>query len=139
MPRKELAMKADEAILDRMKLFLDYSVRKQQVITSNLANSETPGYKAKELNFDDVFRQELQDSVTLKKTREKHLEGRPLLVRSAEVEEKANDTLGRDGNNVDLDREMTQLAQNVLKFSVVSRLYQQKIQLIKYSLREGRL
>ena len=132
-------MKADEAVLDRMKLFLDYSARKQQVITSNLANSETPGYKAKELNFDDVFRTELQEFEALKRTREKHFEGRPHLVRSAEIEQKANNALGRDGNNVDLDREMTQLAQNVLKFSVVSRLYQQKIQMIKYSLREGRL
>jgi flagellar basal-body rod protein FlgB len=132
-------MKTDEAVLGHMKLFLDYSARKQQVITSNLANSETPGYKAKELNFDEVFQQELQGSESLKKTREKHIDSRPLLIREAEIKEKANDALGRDGNNVDLDREMTQLAQNVLKFSVVSRLYQQKIQMIKYSLREGRL
>jgi flagellar basal-body rod protein FlgB len=60
------------------------------------------------------------------------------LVREALIEEKPSDALGQDGNNVDLDREMTELAQNVLKFSVISRLYQQKIQLIKYSLREGR-
>ena len=132
-------MKTDETVLNHMKLFLDYSARKQQVITSNLANSETPGYRAKELDFADVFKQEMQSSGVLKQTREKHIEGKPSLVRVAEVKEKANDALGRDGNNVDLDREMTQLAQNVLKFSVVSRLYQQKIQLIKYSLREGRL
>ena len=52
-------MKTDEAVLDHMKAFLDYSARKQQVITSNLANSETPGYRAKELNFEDVFQKEL--------------------------------------------------------------------------------
>jgi flagellar basal-body rod protein FlgB len=132
-------MKTDEAVLDQMKAFLDYSARKQQVITSNLANSETPGYRAKELNFEDVFQKELGGNSVLKRTRAKHLSGRPVLVREPEVQEKVNDALGRDGNNVDLDREMTQLAQNVLKFSVVSRLYQQKIQLIKFSLREGRL
>ena len=132
-------MKIEEAVLDRMKLFLDYSARKQQVITSNLANSETPGYRAKELSFNDVFQNELQASGSLRLTRDNHLGGTPSLVRDAEIEEKANHALGRDGNNVDLDNEMTQLAQNVLKFSVVSRLYQQKIQLIKYSLREGRV
>jgi len=132
-------MKTDEAVLDHMKAFLDYSARKQQVITSNLANSETPGYRAKELNFEDVFQKELGGNGVLKRTREKHVTGRPILVREPEAQEKVNDALGRDGNNVDLDREMTQLAQNVLKFSVVSRLYQQKIQLIKFSLREGRL
>lgn len=132
-------MRAEESVLSQMKLFLDYSARKQQVITSNLANSETPGYRAKELNFSDLFQQELESGENLRTTRENHIERGPTLVREAEVEERANDSLGRDGNNVDLDREMTQLAQNVLKFSVVSRLYQQKIQLIKYSLREGRL
>ena len=132
-------MKIEEAVLDRMKLFLDYSAKKQQVITSNLANSETPGYRAKELSFNDVFQNELQASGSLRLTRDNHLGGTPSLVRDAEIEEKANHALGRDGNNVDLDNEMTQLAQNVLKFSVVSRLYQQKIQLIKYSLREGRV
>lgn len=132
-------MNIEEAVLDRMKLFLDYSARKQQVITSNLANSETPGYRAKELNFSDVFQKEIEASKDLRRTRENHLGGRPSLVREAEIKESANDALGRDGNNVDLDNEMTQLAQNILKFSVVSRLYQQKIQLIKYSLREGRI
>jgi len=131
-------MKTDEAVLERMKLFLDYSARKQQVITSNLANSETPGYRAKELDFAGVFQQELDGNEALRCTREDHIGGTPTLVRTGDVEEKVNDALGRDGNNVDLDREMTQLAQNILKFSVVSRLYQQKIQLIKYSLREGR-
>lgn len=133
-------MKLDEAVLDRMRLFLDYSARKQQVITSNLANSETPGYRAKELDFTEVFQQELQGGESLRRTHENHIAvSGPSLIREAEVEQKANDALGRDGNNVDLDKEMTQLAQNVLKFSVVSRLYQQKIQLIKYSLREGRV
>jgi len=132
-------MKTDEAVLEHMKLFLDYSARKQQVITSNLANSETPGYRAKELNFSHFFQQELEGGEGLKCTRQGHMEGSPSLIREAEVEKKTNDSLGRDGNNVDLDSEMTQLAQNVLKFSVVSRLYQQKIQLIKFSLREGRV
>ncbi len=132
-------MKTDEAVLNHMKLFLDYSARKQQVITSNLANSETPGYRSKELNFSEVFRQELDGGETLRLTRKNHIKGTPSLNREAAVEEKSSDALGRDGNNVDLDKEMTQLAQNVLKFSVISRLYQQKIQLIKYSLREGRV
>jgi flagellar basal-body rod protein FlgB len=132
-------MKADETVLNHMKLFLDYSARKQQVITSNLANSETPGYKAKELNFEDIFQQELQGNQPLIRTRENHFQGKPSLSREPQVVQKGNDALGRDGNNVDLDKEMTQLAQNVLKFSVVSRLYQQKIQMIKFSLREGRL
>jgi flagellar basal-body rod protein FlgB len=62
-----------------------------------------------------------------------------VLVREPAIQTSPTDALGRDGNNVDLDREMTQLAKNVLRFSVVSQMYQQKIQQIKYSLREGRV
>ena len=131
-------MKIEDGVLDQMKRFLDFSARKQQVITSNLANSETPGYKAKELNFRELFEEEVGSGLKLRRTREKHLGGRPALVREPAIEEKPGDALGQDGNNVDLDREMTELAQNVLKFSVVSRLYQHKIQQIKFSLREGR-
>ena len=132
-------MKIEETILDRMKLYLDFSARKQQVLTSNLANAETPGYKAKELSFGELFRDELQVEGVLKTTNSKHIGAEPLLLREPTVEERPTDALGHDGNNIDLDKEMTQLAQNVLKFSVVSQLYQNKIQLIKYSLREGRV
>ncbi|MEJ2082828.1 MAG: flagellar basal body protein [Acidobacteriota bacterium] len=88
-------MKIDDAVLSRMSRFLDYAARRQKVITSNLANAETPGYKAQ-------------------------------------------DVLGHDGNNVDLEKELVDLSENVLKFSVVGRLLQLKLQLIKSGIKEGR-
>lgn len=131
-------MKLVEPISQRMKLFLDYAARKQRVISSNLANVETPGYRAKELTFTDVLKQEVGSPSVVKRTDERHLAGKPVLVRPFEVEQSAGDTLGYDGNNVDLEKEMTDLAQNVLEFSVVSRMIQLRGQTVRSAVKEGK-
>jgi len=131
-------MKIDEAALERMKLFLDYAARKQKTIASNLANSETPGYRAQDVKFEDVLRDAVGAPGELKKTSERHLEARPVLARPGPSIDGKEDTLGYDGNNVDLEKEMTELAENVLRFSVVSRLVQQKLQMIRSGIKEGR-
>lgn len=131
-------MKLNEPVLDRMKLYLDYAVRKQKVIASNLANVETPGYQRKQLEFEEVFQTEVDGQLSLQKTSSQHLESRPRLLREPVVRETYTGSMGHDGNNVDLDQEMTDLSQNVLKFSVVSQLLQKKLSMIAYSIREGR-
>jgi len=131
-------MKIDEPLIDRMKLFLDFAARKQRAITSNLANAETPGYRAKEVNFEDVLAEESQSSEELKTTRSNHLPGKPILHRTQAVESPVGDTLGNDGNDVDMEKEITQLAENVLGFGVMGRLLQGKLQILKQGIKEGR-
>ncbi|HLV01746.1 MAG TPA: flagellar basal body rod protein FlgB [Acidobacteriota bacterium] len=131
-------MKVNEPILDRMKLYLDFAVRKQKVIASNLANVETPGYQRKELEFEEIFQSEVEGQLPLQRTSSQHLGSRPALLREPVVKQTYTGSMGYDGNNVDLDQEMTDLSQNVLKFSVVSQLLQKKLSMIAYSIREGR-
>jgi flagellar basal-body rod protein FlgB len=130
-------MRIEESILQRMSAFLDFAARRQEAITSNLANSETPGYRAKNVSFGDFLAAEMGAGAPMRRTSELHMKGKPTLIRPEESQ--GGDTLGNDGNNVDLDREMTQLAQNVLKFSVVGRLLQQRLHLIRAGIREGRV
>ena len=47
--------------------------------------------------------------------------------------------MGNDRNNVDMDRELAHLTQNLLKFSTVAQLMQKQIHLLQYSIREGRV
>lgn len=128
-----------DPVMNAMEKFLDLSVRRQEVISSNLANIETPGYRARQLNFEQLFRSEVESQVPLRATRDRHLSGRPVLIREPEVEVAPTDSMGNDGNNVDLDKELTTLAENVLKFSAVTQLYQLKIQQLRSSIREGRV
>jgi flagellar basal-body rod protein FlgB len=132
-------MKIDEPVLTRMSSYLDFTAKKQQVISSNLANSETPGYRSKDVSFDQ-FLADAQSSTPghLKTSKPEHMAGRPHLIRQDADSLKAGDSLGYDQNNVDLEKEMVDLAENVMKFSVMGRLVQLKLQLIKSSIREGR-
>ena len=131
-------MKIGDQIFEQMKMFMDYSTRKQKLITSNLANVETPGYKAKDISFDDVLRSETGDMGKLTVTDPGHLKGIPQLRRIEAQDRESKDSLGPDGNNVDLEKEMTQMAQNVLKFTVVSRLFRQKLFMVRNSIKEGK-
>jgi len=132
-------MKIDEPILNRMSAYLDYAAKKQQVITSNLANSETPGYRSKDISFDHFLAEaEGTGPERLKKSRPEHLSGVPHLIRTEAELSRGGDSLGYDQNNVDLEKEMVDLAENVMKFSVMGRLVQLKMQLLKSSIREGR-
>jgi flagellar basal-body rod protein FlgB len=131
-------MDIGDRIFDKMKMFMDYSTRKQKVITSNLANVETPGYKAKDLDFKDYLRSETETSSTMKVADPSHLKGIPKLNRIDTKTREDQDSMGLDGNNVDLEKEMTHMAQNVLKFSVVSRLFTQKLYMVRSSIKEGK-
>ncbi|HSR70142.1 MAG TPA: flagellar basal body rod protein FlgB [Acidobacteriota bacterium] len=118
--------------IDRMASYLDFAARRQQVINSNIANIETPGYQAKSLEFESLFREELESGLHLRTTRAGHVTGPPELIReTARVRTLPTGALGNDLNNVDLDQEMTQLAQNVLKFSAVSQMIQGRLQMIR--------
>ena len=135
----------EEAGIDRMKLFLDYASKRQQVINSNIANLETPGYQAKELNFEHIFREASLEQgqgqgqgLSLEKSHPGHFDGKPVLLReTGQLANSRTEALGNDLNNVDLDREMAQLAQNVLKFSAVAQLLQRKLATIRSAILGG--
>lgn len=124
--------------IDRMQQYLDQSSRRQQVINSNLANVETPGYVAKELNFEGIFRGELENAMPARTTDPRHIPAKPALLREATEPQPVNsEAMGNDLNNVDMDREMAMLAENVLKFSAVAQLVQMKLQTIRTSIQGG--
>lgn len=105
-----------------MKRMLDYSAKRQQVISNNLANVDTPGYKRSDIKFMDEFR----DAVA---------EGTHGAILNTELQEyKTSDTPVRnDGNNVDIDREMALQTKNGLLFKTFAALLARKYR----SLREA--
>ncbi len=124
-----------ESKVDRMEEFLDYSSKRQKVINSNIANIETPGYKARDLQFESLFKEYLERELPLRKTQAGHVDGKPVLLRDdVRPQEIVSEALGNDLNNVDLDQEMTKLAENVLKFSAVVQMMQFRLQTVRSSI-----
>jgi flagellar basal-body rod protein FlgB len=93
---------------------LDERAVRGELIASNIANVDTPGYKAKDLQFKDALAEKM-GSIELKTTNPKHLSDN---VRGANVGQiSENPNPGRpDGNNVDINNEIMKLTTNSLQY-----------------------
>ena len=106
------------------KLFeqLNFRGERQKVISSNIANINTPGYKTKELVFEDELNYSItNNSLQLKATNSKHMtninsslaNSNPKLMEVDNLEEQ------NDGNNVNLDTQMGEMSKNKILFDAI--------------------
>ncbi|QWD65750.1 flagellar basal body rod protein FlgB [Polynucleobacter sp. MWH-Aus1W21] len=89
---------------------------RQQVLGNNLANSDTPGYKARDINFADVLKAQLDGvslskSVNLATTHSGHLPGK-VSVEDPRLLYRIPNQPSMDGNTVDGDLELSQFTKN---------------------------
>lgn len=116
---------------------LDLHWRRNQVITSNIANAETPGYRAVDLNFGDEVKRAFERNNTgeMKRTNGRHLD---LSTQgSAHLVEDLSGATRPDGNNVDLDIQMGQLTYNGGKYSMAATVLRKQLSLLRQAIREG--
>lgn len=95
--------------------------KKQQVINQNIANSDTPGYKAKTLNFRTVLTNSMNDISNSKPKLN--------LVTDISVEKTTNQNL--DENNVDSEKEHIALADAQLQYELLSNKISNEFAMIK--------
>ncbi len=108
----------NDPVFGYLKKSLDISVLRQEVVASNIANADTPGYRAKHIPFEDVLNLADKD-LKLKTTDQRHIqpsEDLKYLVR----EDKTDYLAKNDKNNVKLDKEMTTLAKNTLLINALT-------------------
>ena len=109
---------------------LDLLSLRQGVIQSNIANMETPGYKAKDVNFSDVMKKAVTQQGELAQTNNKHI------AASAGSSVKAGKIV--QGNSpVDIDEEMLKLSENQLMYQITTRIISKKFEGLKYIIDEG--
>ena len=88
-----------------------------QVLASNMANAETPGYRARDLNVDDVFSGLLNNQVeTLAKTKPEHFSGNDDSGAAPRIHYRVQVQPSLDGNTVNLERERSAFMQNALMY-----------------------
>ena len=118
---------------------LDGLTTRQRVIGNNVANIDTPGFKASDVSFAKQLDKALESGQGLKMvtTNPQHLTGAPesenvqLITRS--------DTSQRlDGNNVDIDKEMADLAETVIHFQAAAQIMSRRLSLLRTVINEGR-
>lgn len=90
---------------------MDLTRKNGEVISNNIANSNTPDYKAKEINFMNQLRSEMKTE--LKTTSEFHMNGDDEdRLGKVDVSESTSGRTRVDGNNVDQTKEMVKLLEN---------------------------
>ncbi|MFP7494089.1 flagellar basal body rod protein FlgB [Terribacillus saccharophilus] len=99
---------------------LDYATLKNQTISNNIANADTPGYKAEAVSFKDTLQETMDMSFTSKRTNPKHLAfGSADGTSEFKVTKKEDTSYTNSGNNVDIDKEMSELADNQLYYQAL--------------------
>ena len=108
-----------------------YSTR-QKAISNNIANAATPGYKAQKVNFEDKYKKYLdQDkNLQMKITNNKHIPLDNLELEKIKPRVTLREsTLNDSGiNNVDIEKEMSELAQNNLRYELNVSLVRKRFQ-----------
>lgn len=114
-----------DGVSDQLEHYMDLLSARQQLVISNLANIDTPGYKAKDIDFQSEFENLMQQPSTQGAGLTPHVIETPGLV------------VKSDGNNVSLDRETRLLSENALRFSVASSLMKSQLKTIESAIKEG--
>ncbi|MCS7052156.1 MAG: flagellar basal body rod protein FlgB [Ignavibacterium sp.] len=102
-----------------LEKFIDFCAERNKVISNNIANIGTENYRRQEISFDKVLGEELNSKI--KTTRERHIkfnmiEDDPYSVQSEKIKEYTSGV-----NNVDIEKEMADLAENTLLFKFTSK------------------
>src|SRR6266850_7015834 len=97
-------------MLNKLENLLTWTAKRQQAIAANVANLDTPGYRAKDYSFDSEFQE----------------------ARKFEV----STPVKSDGNNVNLERELTESTKNGLQYITLVQFLNQKLRTLRASITE---
>lgn len=123
-----------------LKKIMDVSCLRQKVIASNIANATTPGYRKKRVLFEEKLRKALS-SGQINQIKGISMDNNHLPIGDTKIDsiqpkvyQAADLPSAGELNNVDIDKEMSNLAQNQLTFYVSARLAAMRIKAIKTSI-----
>lgn len=129
-------MKIFDQTFDGLQRAMDIHFRRHAVLSSNIANSETPNYRARDVDFAGELSKAFGEvDQTLMKTDPRHLD-----LASAERDTVIFDqssTMGSDGNNVDLDVQIGRMSANGRAYETATSLMSQKFKLLRAFTRRG--
>ena len=127
--------------MDVMQKGLSASWTRNAVIRNNLANIETPNFKASYVEFESLFKRAIEESGFVgTRTHPRHIHiGRRSLDDITPVIRQSRDlSLRKDGNNVDVESENVRLAQNSIFFNTVMEKLNSEIRRLRLAISEGR-
>ena len=127
--------------IDLFEKSLDYLWVRNELISNNIANVNTPGYKRYDISFNDYLdaeRSKLSIGSQVKDPKFLPIGKDRKAMVAPQVWNSRNISMRRDGNSVDIDVENAELAKNTIKYSVITNQLSKEMSLIKQAINEGR-
>ena len=113
---------------------------RHNVTSANIANAETPNYHAKKVDFEDALARalDIDGNNSLSTSHGQHFSvgGRPSVEPG--IYENPEVALNNDGNTVDMEKEMSALAENSILYKSALQLINKKMAAMKYVISETR-
>lgn len=113
-----------------LESFLSVLIKRNALLASNIANAETPGYVAKDIDYKSILQEEI---IKLETTSPKHLTSPNGHIEEKIITEEANKWI--DKNNVELDKEMAKLTENALFYQAGITFLGTKFRMYKNAVR----
>lgn len=121
-------------IINPLHHALDYHTERHNLIASNVANADTPGYRPREITFDQAFG-EINTTVSVEQTREGHLRAPGQSDPSGfQVYEETWATPGADGNYVRMEHEMSRMQANTVRYRATTQMVSHHLGMLRYAI-----
>lgn len=112
---------------------------RHKVVSNNIANVNTPGFKKSEVIFEDLLQEQLGGGrLPLAITNGNHLNGKSRSGSEPIVNTVTETSFRTDGNNVDIDVEMANLAKNNIYYNALATQLNKNFANLKSAINEGR-
>ncbi|MFT8211220.1 MAG: flagellar basal body rod protein FlgB [Symbiopectobacterium sp.] len=101
---------------------LNLRAQRQEILAANIANADTPGYQARDIDFAGQLNKVMEQGrvsgtgIALKTTSTRHIPAQNFQPPELDLLYRVPDQPALDGNTVDMDRERTNFADNSLKY-----------------------
>jgi flagellar basal-body rod protein FlgB len=126
--------------VDPLRTALDYHLDRQNVLASNVAHVDTPGYRPNDLERVDQTGFASTLGVAMQRTNEAHLGAGAagLAEPHGRVFQDLSAGVGNDGNYVSIDREAAKLAANQLRYDTVSAIVSAELRQLSFAANDGK-
>ncbi len=118
---------------------MDLRTRRHQVLASNIANADTPHYKARDFDFSQAMQNALggrlnAGGIDMVRTATAHLAGSGNAGGPAQLQYRQETQSAVDGNTVDMDVERAQIADNAMQYQILTQLIGDKFKGLRSAL-----
>jgi flagellar basal-body rod protein FlgB len=111
---------------------------RQGVLAANVANVETPNYKAKKLDFEEALKSALAQESFNQQSGDHILSDTGAIKQvGADIYDNPDIELSNDGNTVDLEKEMASMVENNIMYRAATQMINKKLAALKYAATDG--